>query len=157
MRARQQGCALVDLVEGIGHEDPAAGSSAQCRLGEGEQRFTRAIHRQNFGCRVDFRAEALAAPVRHGFAQRVAAAGGWIRCQMRSQRRRIRQGLDHELGRRVFWFAQGKRDVRKIGICADACGEGGEFFKGVGLQGREKRVVSLHGSIAGRCADATRG
>ena len=130
----EQGCSLVDLVEGVRHQHPRCGLAAECRLAEGEQRFPSAGNGQNLSVRVEPNAETPRQPSADGLAQLRDTSRGRVSAQTGPEPAGIAQHLDHKLRRVVLGLADGERDVREVGGAPDAGQELSKPLEGISLQ-----------------------
>ena len=134
LRAGEKGCALVDLIEGVWADHQALGIAVDHGLGEGEQRFARAVDRQYVVCGIQpasWHAKAALAPAGNALAQFGQAQGGRIYRQF------VQVGgqcLADEVRRAVLGFTDRQGDRRPVGGRLHAGEQGAELFEGVGLQ-----------------------
>ena len=126
--------AFVDLVERIGQHHHWIGLGAHRRLGEGEQRFPGAGHRQNAPLGIQFGAEAALQPGTDGLAQFRDPASGGVGAQTLGQALAIGQKLNHGGGRLVLGLADGQAHMRSVRGGRDAVQQCREALEGIVVQ-----------------------
>ena len=137
--AREQGCALVDLIERIGrdHHRLRRHGGVDHGLGQREQRLARAVDRQHLRGRVERQAVAGLEPVGEGGAQLQVAGGGRVGGQ-RAQA--VAQRLLDEGRRGVLGFADSQADGGEFGVGRDAREQLLQPLEGIGLQPGEQGI-----------------
>ncbi len=152
--ASQERGTFVDLIEGIGAEHQRIGRALDHRLGEGEQRFARAIDRQYLARWIEStwpQVETALAPTGDSLAQGGYAEGGRVDRQLIQV---VGQRLRHEFRRAMLGFADGQRDGALVFRWLHAREQGAELFEGVGLQAGQ---VVIHGNSSRRSVSAVAG
>ncbi len=138
--ARQKGCALVDLIEGIRHQDERVARVVHDRLHEREQRFPRTVDRKHHRVGMDAphrQAEPPLQPIGTGRAQ-LGQAGG---CRITAETvEAAPQGFQHEGRRGMLRLADRHGDVRKVGRGSHARFQARQPFKRVGVQALESGI-----------------
>jgi hypothetical protein len=129
--AREQRGALVDLVEGVGRDDPLdVLGLVDDRLGEGKQGFPATVHREDLSRRIERHAITAATPSGDAAAQRFAALGRGIARQAREV---LHKRLADEVRCRVFRLADGEIDMSQFRRWGDAGEEFPQFLERVGV------------------------
>ena len=140
LAAGQQGGALVDLVEGVGHRHPGGAGAVECRLDEGEDRLPGAVDRQHLALGVEPREpEAPRRPAADRLAQLGKPGGGRVAGELGLV---LDQGGQRRREGGVLGLADGQRHVGQPLGGRHAGLEGGELLEGVGLEGVE---IGVHG------------
>ncbi|MCY1420764.1 hypothetical protein D9M71_363980 [compost metagenome] len=132
--AGQQGCAFVDLVERVGADHQAVIGAVDHGLGEGEQRFTGAIDRQDVAIGVQpagRHAKAPLAPLADGLAQGRQADGAGVHRQLVEV---VGHGLGDERRRFVLRLTDRQGDGAFVRRRRNAAQQGAELFERVGLK-----------------------
>ena len=130
----EEGRAFVDLIEGVGADHQRVVATIDHGLGEGEQRLTGAIDRQDIARRVDpaaRHAKTPLAPAGDGFTQGRYAEGGRVHGHLFQVGG---QGFGDKRRRAVLRFADGQGDRSLVRVRRHAAEQGAEFLERVGLQ-----------------------
>ena len=136
----EEGRPLVDLIEGVGHQDQGVPGRVHDRLGEGEEGLPRAVHGENLAFRVDPRvpkSESAPEPAGDRLPQGRQAPGAGV-CGQGVQMGD--QGLGDEAGRGMAGLTDGQGDGVQVGGRRDTLQQGGELLERVGLKSLEGRV-----------------
>ena len=132
--AGEERCAFVDLVERVRADHQRVVATVDHGLGEGKQRFTGTVDRQDVARRVEpafWHLETSLGPAANGFAQGRDAEGGRVDRHLVQV---VGKGLGHEIRRAVFGFANGQRNRAFVGVGLHAAKQGAQFFERIRLK-----------------------